>query len=161
VPDTGSIVRWFTERFADSDQAAAVVEGTTVYEIIDEKASGMPPGSDGLLCVPDEGGGAALVGLRQRHGRYHLYRALYEGMAFALREVLGGAESAGLGLPPLRVIGPGSASRLLIQIHADVCGLELEAMRPFAPDPARADVYEMQYARWTAARHALHDLAAP
>lgn len=154
IPETGALVRWFTERFADSDQAAAVIEGASVYEIIDEKASGMPPGSDGLLCLPDEGDGGALIGLRQSHGRYHLYRALYEGMAFALRRVLEDAQSAGLQLPSMRVSGPGALSRLLLQIHADVCDIELEGGRPFASDPARRETYDNQFGRWVAAREA-------
>lgn len=132
-----------------------MIEGASVYEIIDEKASGMPPGSDGLLCIPDEGAGGALIGLRPPHGRYHLYRALYEGMAFALRRVLQDVGSSGHPVPAMRVTGPGAMSRLLLQIHADICDTDLEGSRPFAPDPARRETYDRQYERWVAAREAV------
>ncbi len=69
------------------------------------------------------------MGFNDGHTRAHLYRAILEGMAFALRE---GSERASLrsGVPvtALRIAGGGSQSRAAMQLTADVFGLP--ASRP-------------------------------
>jgi glycerol kinase len=95
--------------------------------------------------VPDSGGVAfvpALVGLGAPHGRpdargaitgitrgttrAHLARATLEGIAFQVDELLDAmAADAGQGLPGLRVDGGASANDLLMQIQADLLGVEI------------------------------------
>jgi sugar (pentulose or hexulose) kinase len=161
VPRTGATLRWFTDHFADSDQSIAVVENATVFEVIDEKASGIPPGCEGLICLmpgPEKGegtGAGGLVGLTESHGRYHVFRAILEGAAFALR---GAVEAAGGRLQDLEVIeveGAGARSRLWLQIHADVLRTAIRGEREAKPDPARRPTYEAAYARYLHLRKAL------
>jgi len=64
------------------------------YEIIEEEASKIPVGSDGLVCLPFGNGverilenkelGSHLLGIDfNRHHKAHIYRATLEGIAFA------------------------------------------------------------------------------
>jgi xylulokinase len=61
-------------------------------------------------------------GLAMNHGRSHLARAVLEGCAFALRDVLGRLDALGLGGPEIRVVGGGARSELWLQVKADVTG---------------------------------------
>ena len=92
----------------------------------------VPPGSDGLFCLPhfagasspwgDEAGKAAFVGLTTTHSRGHLVRALLEGLSYWLRENLD-VLSRIVAIPQGReatAIGGGTRARLLIQTKADV-----------------------------------------
>jgi sugar (pentulose or hexulose) kinase len=155
VPGTGGVLRWFTDHLTDSDQSIAVVEGATVFEIIDEKASGIPPGCEGLHCIHAADGTVTLTGLTSDHGRYHVYRAILEGGAFALRS---GLETAGVSpadLDGVRVEGPGARSRLWQQIHADILEVGVTGERLARPDAARRPGYRAAYRRYRVLRDAL------
>ena len=71
----------------------------------------------------------AIIGFGDVHTRAHIYRAILEGLAYALRE---GAERmmkrTGLPITELRVAGGGSQSDAAMQITADIFGLP--ATRP-------------------------------
>jgi sugar (pentulose or hexulose) kinase len=155
VPGTGGLLRWFTDHLTDSDQSIAVVEGATVFEVIDEKASGIPPGCEGLHCIHDAGGTASLAGLRPDHGRYHVYRAILEGGAFALRLALEAADVTPSALEGLRAEGPGARSRLWLQIHADILEVAVAGEHVARPDAARRPGYRAAYRRYRTLRDTL------
>jgi sugar (pentulose or hexulose) kinase len=70
-----------------------------------------------------------MIGFSDVHTRAHVYRAILEGLAFALRE---GAERtekrSGVRITELRIAGGGSQSDAALQLTADVFGLP--ASRP-------------------------------
>jgi len=115
-------------------------EAEDAYALLEEKAAQAGPGAGGVLFLPylagerapiwDHRACGAFVGCRQEHGRAHLVRAVYEGVAFAVQHVLTLAEEAAdLTATELRVCGGGSRSRFWNQLKADVTGkrvLELE-----------------------------------
>ncbi len=84
--------------------------------------------SPGLRFPGPEARGA-VIGFSDVHTRAHLYRAILEGLAYALRE---GAERtakrSGVPITELRVAGGGSQSEAAMQLTADVFGLP--ASRP-------------------------------
>lgn len=59
------------------------------------------------------------------HGRGHAIRALYEGVAFALRDAARPMRTAGLTIGPAALIGGGAASDVWAQVIADVLGVPL------------------------------------
>ncbi len=61
-----------------------------------------------------------------RHGREHFARALYEGIAFSIRDLLETAKGFGLEFGQTRLIGGGARSATWRQIMADVTGLAIE-----------------------------------
>jgi sugar (pentulose or hexulose) kinase len=65
-----------------------------------------------------------MIGFGDVHTRAHLYRAILEGLAYALRE--GGERAAGRAKTPLRelrVSGGGAQSPAAVQLTADIFGL--------------------------------------
>lgn len=117
-----------------SSAAAPPLDAEAVTEWLNAGAAEVPPGSDGLMTVPDwlaPGHAAyrrgAIVGLHGAHGPHHLYRSVLEGLALTMRGHVD-AMGAALGRSWERVLvsGGGSRSPVMTQIVADVLGLPVE-----------------------------------
>lgn len=112
------------------------------YQRMDEAASRVPVGCDGLLFHPhlmgewapywDDQMRGNFIGLTVRHGTAQMTRAVLEGVAFGLRDALSEIEAAGVKAEQIRLIGHGSNSRLWSQIVAGVLNRPLEV--PEQPD---------------------------
>jgi xylulokinase len=112
------------------------VAADTPFEDLSTEAAGVEPGSAGLVFLPylsgertpypDPLASGAFVGLTTRHGRPELVRAVMEGVAFSLRDVLGVMEEAGVAHPSqIRVSGGGAKSPVWRQILADALGADV------------------------------------
>lgn len=132
------MVTWFKHEFGLREQKLADERGIQAEELFDDLVRSVPPGSDGLVLQPYWSPGlrfpgpearGAVIGFRDVHTRAHLYRAMLEGLAYALRE---GAERtvkrSGVSITELRVAGGGSQSDAALQLTADIFGLP--ASRP-------------------------------
>jgi sugar (pentulose or hexulose) kinase len=132
------MVTWFKHQFGLREQKLADEQGIEAEDLFDDLIRSVPPGSDGLVLQPYWSPGlrfpgpearGAVIGFRDLHTRAHLYRAILEGLAYALRE---GAERtvkrSGVPITELRVAGGGSQSDAALQLTADVFGLP--ASRP-------------------------------
>ena len=106
---------------------------------MEAEASAVAPGAEGLLFLPylrgerapvwDSAARGAFVGLTDQHTRAHCARAVYEGVAFAVRDVLERSLTAAEIRPEvLRVSGGGARSAFWNQIKADVTGLPVQQM---------------------------------
>jgi sugar (pentulose or hexulose) kinase len=127
-------VRWFAREFGRDLEADARARGTATEALLAEEAERVVAGAEGVVTwprwsptmqFPNETG--TVVGLRERHGRAHLFRSLIEGIAFDLRRGRDGLER-GLGrkLERVRVGGGGSRSPFIVQTLADVLGIPVE-----------------------------------
>ena len=106
---------------------------TADFTRLDLEAAIVAPGSDGLIFHPylegerspywDPKLRADYLGLTMRHGRGHMVRALYEGVAFALKDCSLGFNEVGHQFSAVSLIGGGTKSRLWSQIVADVMGV--------------------------------------
>jgi xylulokinase len=116
----------------------AGAQGQPQSEVFNQAALA-PAGSDGALFLPTLSGAWAprwngrmrgsFAGLGLHHDRTHLSRAILEGCAFALRDIVDRFEEMGLGGDELRVVGGGARSSLWLQIKADVIGRPVRAVR--------------------------------
>ena len=132
------MVSWFRDEFGQEEVASARERGVDPETLLDELLEGVPPGSMGLLLQPYWSPGlkspgpeakGAVIGFGDVHTRAHLYRAILEGLAFALKEGKERIEGrTGHPLTELRVCGGGSQSDRALQLTADVFGLP--AARP-------------------------------
>ena len=48
---SGRTIEWFVDNFAAAEKAEAQKSGRPVYDLLDEKAAAVPPGSEALLCI--------------------------------------------------------------------------------------------------------------
>ena len=132
------MVTWFKEEFGYQEQQEAEKRGVAPEVLFDRLVEKIPPGSMGLVLQPYWTPGVRLpgpeakggiIGFGDVHTRAHLYRAILEGLAYALREGKEGIERrTGIPITSLRVSGGGSQSRIAMQLTADVFGLP--AIRP-------------------------------
>ncbi len=132
------MVSWFKREFGLREQQLAGERGVVPEALFDKLIEEVPPGSMGLtlqpfwspgLKVPGPEAKGAIIGWGDVHTRGHLYRAILEGLAYALREGKERTEKrSGVPITELRVAGGGSQSHAAMQITADVFGLP--ASRP-------------------------------
>jgi xylulokinase len=118
---SGGAVRW-----------AASLLSVASDEDFSALAASAPAGCDGLTFMPALSGAmspkwiasarGSFIGLTTSHGRAHMARAVLEGTAFAMRDVVDRLAALGLDTGRLRLMGGGARSALWCQIRADVTG---------------------------------------
>jgi sugar (pentulose or hexulose) kinase len=127
------MVTWFREQFGHPEQERARALGVDAEVLLDELVRQVPPGSEGLMLqpywspgirVPGPEARGAVLGFHDGHGRAHLYRAMLEGLAYALREAKERSDRrTGIPVTDLRVAGGGARSDAAMQLTADVFGM--------------------------------------
>ena len=136
---SGAIVDWFRREFArdlPDDHDAA---GDRALAILANEAVGSPPGARGLVVLPyfsgertpfaDPLARGVIAGLTLAHGRGDLHRAILEGIAFGVRQILEAFDVAGVTVERLRAAGGGTLSPIALQIVSDVTGCEQDVPR--------------------------------
>lgn len=121
----GAVVQWLRDELqlvrtsAEIEQLAASVESSNGVVLVPAFAG---------LGAPywDPYARAAMVGMTRGTSRAHIARAALEGIALQATDVLGAMQAdSGLPLAQLRVDGGAAANNLLMQIQADVLGVEV------------------------------------
>lgn len=130
------MVSWFKEQFGLHEQLLAEQRGVAPESLFDDLVNAVPPGSMGLMLqpfwnpgikVPGPEAKGAVIGFGDVHTRAHLYRAILEGLAYALREAKERIEKrGGPKIERLRVSGGGSQSDAAMQITANIFDLPTE-----------------------------------
>jgi len=130
---SGGNLRWFRDQFAPLERQSEAEGKGDAYDLLGKEAAEVPPGSEGLVFLPcmqgamtPEWNGAArgvFYGLTLAHTRAHMMRAVLEGSAFGLRDILEAMGNAGLEVRRLTIVGGGAKGPLWRQIKADVTGL--------------------------------------
>ena len=120
---SGSLTAWLQQ----------LTGGVPFAQLVSEAAA-TPPGADGLDVLPyfagertpifDAKARGVIAGLSLRHDRGHLFRAVYEGIACGIRQILEFLDGAAG--PALRIsaVGGGTQGGLWTQIVSDVTGRE-------------------------------------
>lgn len=120
------LLNWFADTIAGSHDGA-------VFEQLEQKASALPPGAEGLVFCPylsgcmdphwDTNARAAFVGLSAHHGAGHMYRAVLEAITFESARAIGAMRNHGIAATEIVAIGGGARSELWRRIYADATGL--------------------------------------
>ena len=126
----GLSLRWFRENFGVATES---------YDQLSAEAAKVPPGSGGVLWAPylmgertphlDPDARAALIGLAADHTRANVIRAIFEGVAFSLKDSLTIFRELHIPVRDIRVGGGGARSPLWRQIQADVYGQAVDTVR--------------------------------
>jgi L-ribulokinase len=120
--------------------------GMRDFDQLTERASALPPGAEGVLCIDwlngcrtplmDGSLRGALTGLTLSCGPHHLYRGLLEASAYGLRWIVDLLQENGV--PVRRLVATGGLPHrnpLLVQIYADVLGKPI-VVHPSKQGPA-------------------------
>lgn len=124
------MIRWFKNEFAEMEKREAIEKNIPVEVLLDKLLEMVPAGSDGLFLQPYWGGElkdpfakGAVIGFTDEHTRAHLYRAMVEGINYA---VLDGIESiekkTKKRINHIAISGGGSQSDNICHITADMMG---------------------------------------
>lgn len=125
------LISWFKKEFAQKEVAEAIDLHVQPEEILNKRLKEIPAGCNGLvlqpyfspnLTMPEAKG--AVIGLSDVHTRIHLYRAIIEGINFALMDGMRHMEKrGGFQFEEIRVGGGGAQSSEICQITADMFGI--------------------------------------
>jgi sugar (pentulose or hexulose) kinase len=125
------LLSWFKREFAAKECAEAQTLGINAEKLLDSRLKEIKPGCDGLIMQPYFTPGlrmpnakGVVIGFSDVHTRIHLYRAIIEGLNFALLDGLRNMEKRGkLRVAKLFVAGGGSKSAEVCRITASQFGL--------------------------------------
>jgi gluconokinase len=125
ISNAGVVAQWAAQTFGN----------IAISELLKEAAQ-IEPGADGLLALPhligerapwwDPDTRGALIGLRQRHGRAAMTRAMVEGVAQQLALVRDSVLAAGARVDTVRATGGALRTPLWEQVLADALDMPLE-----------------------------------
>ncbi len=152
---SGELVRWFRDQFGSQEVARAAGSGASAYSLLDALAAGVPPGAQGLICLPyflgqrspvfDPYARGVFFGWSMAHTRAHMFRAILESYGYGILHGLeltlpGWRQSVG------RVVatGGGATSALWRQIVSDIVGIPQEYVA--RADGPLGDAYLAGYA---------------
>jgi sugar (pentulose or hexulose) kinase len=125
------MISWFKNEFACKEIQEAEERGITAEEVLNEMLCKSPPGSMGLMVQPYWSPGlsqpvakGAMIGFGDVHKKPHIYRAVIEGLVYALREGKERIEKVSkTKINQLAVSGGASQSDEICQITADIFNL--------------------------------------
>jgi sugar (pentulose or hexulose) kinase len=136
----GAVVRWFRDVFGGLELEAEKQLGIDAYTLLELKCKNVPAGSEGLLVLPyfmgerspiwDGNARGTILGLSLYHRKEHLYNALMEGVAYALRHNMESVSGTPVVLDPEMILVGGAARSLVWpQICADVTGYPVRIVK--------------------------------
>lgn len=136
---TGAILSWFKRNFGQGAAADAAERGISLYQLLDDEAAAVPPGSGGLIVLDyfqgnrtpytDSTARGAIWGLSLQSGRAQVFRALMEGVAYGMQDILQTFDRHGFAVQRIIASGGATHSPLFMQIYADVVGQPLAVTR--------------------------------
>jgi sugar (pentulose or hexulose) kinase len=133
------MLEWFAKNFASEEMSTAAIEKLAVEDVLNKKMMEIPPGSDGLILQPYWGPGlkrplakGAMLGFADYHTKYHFYRSIIDGIAYALKEGLQSIEKQRFAkVSRIRVSGGGSKSSAICQITSDIFNVPVARVQTF------------------------------
>jgi len=125
------LISWFKNEFAAKEVEQAKTMGIAPEELLNARLAEIPAGCNGLVFQPYFTPGVimpkakgAIIGFSDIHTRIHIYRAIIEGINFALMDGLYTMERRGkVKIKKLFIAGGGSQSDEICQITANMFGL--------------------------------------
>lgn len=134
-----SSYRWFRDVIGTYEKDQEARTGRSAFEYLNELAEGAPAGSKGLLYLPYLGTAAtprwnanarsAFIGMSFAHGRPEMTRAVLEGVALEVRDMMDGWLKSGVEIKVLRLGGGATKSQFWNQIQADVYGRPVQTLK--------------------------------
>jgi sugar (pentulose or hexulose) kinase len=129
------MLSWFVKEFAHEETQEALKRGCPTEQILNEHLKDTLPGANGLvlqpfwapaLKIPEARG--SVIGFNSSHNKYHLYRAMIEGIGYGLRAGLNQIARKQT-IKELVVSGGGSNSDEICQILCDIFNLPIKKIQ--------------------------------
>ena len=131
-PTGAGNLEWIIDRFFQNEP---VPEGTKIYQYLDEMVDSVPPTDAEIYYLPFLYGSnrhalakASFVGMTSYHTKWHLLRAVFEGVAFSHKAHIDRLLSVRDKPSSIRLAGGAAKSSVWVQIFADVLELPIETV---------------------------------
>jgi len=132
---SGLVVDWMLERFFDHEPPGTAGARAGAERGVQE----LEPGPTSICLTPhligsinphwDLRASLSITGIRAHHGRYHFYKALWEGIACELRENLRALVDVAGPISSLLIFGGGSQWDYGVQLRADISARSIQRLR--------------------------------
>jgi xylulokinase len=132
----GMVLKWYKDRFCKDEAIFAEKNKSGVYRIMDDLASTVPAGSDGLIMLPfltgaffpeyDPDARGVFFGFGINHEKRHFIRAVLESLGYMMRNDIEAIRKLDIKVDKIISIGGGASSRLWSQIKSDICSIRIE-----------------------------------
>ncbi|HUX99361.1 MAG TPA: FGGY family carbohydrate kinase, partial [Candidatus Deferrimicrobium sp.] len=129
----GGVLQWFRNTLGDFEGIEARKIGSSIYEILDAQTSEVEAGCDGLIFLPylmgertpiwDIYARGVYLGITPYHTKPHMYRAVLEGIGFALNHIIDIITTLGIHIKEIAAVNGGAKSKLWRQIISDIMGI--------------------------------------
>ena len=126
VPTTttgGQLIRYMRDNFYKAEKGAEKETGIDTYDIMNNEAKDIPPGSEGLIVLPflmgertpiwDVYARGTIFGISLNHTRGHFIKAMMESVAYALYDSFRIIKDSGLQINPPIILNEGGAKSVL------------------------------------------------
>lgn len=132
----GSILTWFRNNLLPGSwMEEAMNREMNIYDLISEKASEIPIGSDGLVMMDYFQGNRAPYSDSKARGMFwglsigtttaHMARAVFEGVAYGANHCIVSMKNAGYDVNEIYACGGLATSPFWMQMHADIIGVPM------------------------------------
>lgn len=132
----GLSLRWYIENFLDEEVKMMESIDKDFYDYFEEQVGKIKAGSDSMIYLPyivgerspiwDPYARGVFFGVGLKTTKFHFYRAIMEGVAFAIRDNLEiYVDKYEKKIEKILISGGGSKSKIWSQIFADVLGLPI------------------------------------
>jgi len=127
-------IEWFLNNFFMDEKRKAARKKTSIYKLLEDQAATIPIGSGGVIYHPyinttgvaapfrNAAARAQFFGIEITHTRINLLRAVYEGLALAMRELY---NSIPVEINEVILTGGGARSPFWCQMFADCTGKKM------------------------------------
>ena len=142
------MISWFLKEFAEKEVVLGKALGLDPMTLLNESLAKTPVGSEGLILQPYWGAGVkkneargAIIGFNDTHTRVHIYRAIIEGIGFALYEGMCQIQGkSGCKVKKVMISGGGSTSDAICQITADIFNLPVYRVQTYETSALGASI---------------------
>jgi xylulokinase len=125
----GFISNWFIDNFCDTDKSIAENENKSIFEILKKKSEFISEPT-GILITPhlvgscnphwDVNATGSILGLTTASSKYHIYKAIFEGLACELAENIAVLEEITGKIEHIRIFGGNARSEFSLKLRADI-----------------------------------------
>jgi len=135
ISTAGFCLRWFRDQYGKEEMETQEKTGVSAYKQLDQQAEQVAIGSDDLIFLPhmmvgerapywDEHIRGAYLGLTTYHTKAHMFRAMLEGVGYAMRYSIDAARDTGVEIKRATLVDGGASSPLWRQIISDTTEIE-------------------------------------
>jgi L-xylulokinase len=135
-PTSASNLEWFVEQFFGEEEKKAAENGCFAYDVCNEMVSKIEQEESNIIFLPflfgtnvSPDSKSAFIGLKGWHTKYHVLKAVYEGIVFSHRYHIERLLSFRKKPESILISGGAARSKVWVQIFANVLQIPIEVVK--------------------------------